>query len=221
MLNPRYSAVFHLTISGVLLALAAPVQGDVSIRSLLAEMPDMRRLASTSSPAYTTRQESSYDRTAKSPEENWFANRDFGNYLRVERRQGRNEHVMAELKGPGAVVRIWSANPQGTIRFYVDGQTLPEFIVNMEDLLSGRHPDFPPPFSGRRSGGANLYYPIPYQRNLKRRRRAHSKAITTPRTCPSARCPRARCNAGIRYARSMSIWPNALRCSNTYRCYPK
>lgn len=139
---------------------------EITVRSLLAEMADLGRLTVMAQPVYATKQASSYDRASKSPTEEWFANRDFGQFLRVERRPGRNEYVMADLRGPGAVVRIWSANPQGTLRFYFDGKALPELVVPMRDLLGGAHPDFPPPFSGVRGAGANLYYPIPYRERL-------------------------------------------------------
>ncbi|MER3413422.1 MAG: hypothetical protein C4341_04135 [Armatimonadota bacterium] len=89
-------------------------------------------------PACVTKQASSYDRANKSPTEEWFANRDFGQFVRVERRPGRNEYVLADLQGPGAVVRIWSANPKGTIRFYLDGKDLPELVVPMRELLRRR-----------------------------------------------------------------------------------
>lgn len=139
---------------------------EVTVRSFLSEMADLERIARTPTPAYVTKQASSYDRASKSPAEEWFANRDFGQFLRVERKPGRNEYVLADLRGPGAVVRIWSANPQGTIRFYFDNKDLPELVVPMLDLLGGKHPDFPPPFSGVRGAGANLYYPIPYRDRL-------------------------------------------------------
>jgi hypothetical protein len=145
-------------------AQAAPA---VSVRSLLTEMSDLRRLSVAPNPPYVAKQASSYDRKSKSPSDNWFANADYGNYIRVEHRQGRDEYVMADVNGPGAVTRIWSANPQGTLRIYIDGNELPELIANMEDLLSGKHLDFPPPFAHRLSGGANLYYPIPYNKSLK------------------------------------------------------
>jgi hypothetical protein len=161
----RGIACFLLVLSGII---AAAQKADVTVRSLLGQMADLRRLAILPDPPYTVSQASSYDRDAVSPDkENWFANGDFGKFLRVEHIQGRDEYVMADLKGPGAVVRIWSANPQGTIRFYVDGKPLAELIAKMEDLLSGKHPDFPPPFSHRLANGANLYYPIPYQKSLK------------------------------------------------------
>jgi len=38
---------------------------------------------------------------------------------------GRKEHVMMDIAGPGAIVRIWSANPAGTLRIYLDGAATP------------------------------------------------------------------------------------------------
>lgn len=139
---------------------------EVTVRSLLTEMADLDRLLNMPEPSYTTAQSSSYDRASRSPGEGWFANQDLGHFLRVDRKPGRNEYVMADLKGPGAVLRIWSPNPQGTLRLYFDDAELPELIVPMKELLSGGHPDFPPPFSGMRAAAGTLYYPFPYKRRL-------------------------------------------------------
>jgi len=57
----------------------------VTTRALLTDMIDLAGMAQFPSPPYTCRQFSSYDRAAKSPSENWFANGDCGQYLRVER----------------------------------------------------------------------------------------------------------------------------------------
>ncbi|MBL1149644.1 MAG: DUF2961 domain-containing protein [Armatimonadetes bacterium] len=151
----------------LLLCASAGQAQSVNVRTLLKEMADLDRLSALPSPRYVTRQASSYDPAAKGPNENWFANRDHGNFVRVERRTGRNEYVLADLQGPGAVVRIWTANPQGNLRIYVDGAEMPEIVTSFEDITSGKHPDFAPPFSGRRSMGANLYYPIPYSKSIK------------------------------------------------------
>ncbi len=50
----------------------------------------------------TCKQFSSYDRSGPK------ANRDWGNYLRSSEEEG---NVLAEMKGPGCVFRIWPANP--------------------------------------------------------------------------------------------------------------
>jgi len=130
-------------------------------------MTDLGRLAHRPSPWYTTAQASSYDRASKDPATNWFANGDAGQFIRVETREGRKEYVMAELKGPGAVVRIWSANPAGVARFYFDGETVARFEAKLTDLLGGKTEPFLDPLAYVSSRGWNLYFPFPYSRSLK------------------------------------------------------
>jgi len=139
----------------------------VALDGLLDEMIDLRALCEFPDPPFTCRQFSSYDRHAESPEKDWFANGDAGNYIRVEERGGRKEYVMMDAEGPGAVVRIWSANPNGTLRFYLDGNEVPALEGSMKKLLSGAFPGIPKPLSGKRSMGWNLYFPIPYVRHCK------------------------------------------------------
>jgi hypothetical protein len=146
-------------------AFAAPT--PVTTATLLDEMTDLRSMARYPQPAFTCRQFSSYDPKSKSPDEDWFANDDRGHYLRVESRQGRQEYVMMDAAGPGAVVRIWSANPEGVLRIYLDGADQPVLEAPMQALLGGKTPGFPPPLAGERSKGWNLYFPIPYARHCK------------------------------------------------------
>jgi hypothetical protein len=44
-------------------------------------------------------------------DENWFANGDRGQYLRKEQRDGKDEFVLMDTAGPGAIINVWSANP--------------------------------------------------------------------------------------------------------------
>jgi len=147
--------------------LSAAVAAEVTTESLLSEMTDLRGMAEFPDPPFTCQQFSSYDRAAVSPEENWFANGDRGHYLREEERDGRTEHVMMDAEGPGAIVRIWSANPSGTLRIYLDGEEAPMLEVPMGDLLGGKVPGFPVPIAGERSRGWNCYFPIPYAEHCK------------------------------------------------------
>lgn len=164
-----------LALSGLVGSLSAGSQsfaaGDtepVNTRSLLAEMTDLRRTAEFPAPAFNTLQASSYDRRSTRPgNEQWFANDDWGQFIRVEDRNGRKEQVMLDAKGPGAVVRIWSANPSGTLRVYVDGASTPVLEAKMEDLLGGGHASLPAPLAGVRARGYNLYFPIPYAQSCK------------------------------------------------------
>jgi hypothetical protein len=143
------------------------VAAEVTTESLLDEMTDLRGMAEFPDPPFTCRQFSSYDRAAVSPEENWFANGDRGHYLRVEETVGRTEHVMMDAEGPGAIVRIWSANPEGTLRIYIDGREKPVLEAPMKDFLGGWVRGIPKPIAGERSRGWNCYFPIPYAKHCK------------------------------------------------------
>jgi hypothetical protein len=150
-------------------ACAAPGGGaaasePISMKSLLPEMTDLARMAEFPNPPYTCKQFSSWDRGAKSPTQNWFANGDCDQYLREETHDGRKEFVMMDAEGPGAIVRVWSTwqHDPGTLRIYIDGAEKPALEARMADLLFGKTPGLPRPIGGEYSMGRNLYLPIPY-----------------------------------------------------------
>ncbi len=100
----------------------------------------------------------------------WDANGDSGNYIRFDEATG--EDVMAEMKGPGFINRIWSANPQGKIRFYLDDAKPIELDFN--EMFNGKIEPFRRPLVWQRRvvlGGDNpasdCYLPIPYQKSCK------------------------------------------------------
>lgn len=152
------------TVAGWCHASMAPPD-VVTTRTLLEEMIDRDAVARFPRPTYSAAQSSSYDRASRTPDDpaGWFANQDFGQFLRVEEKAGRREWVMMDAQGPGAVVRIWSANPAGTLRVYLDDSAEPALEAPMKDVLGGTW-RISPPLSGVRSRGANLYFPIPYAR---------------------------------------------------------
>lgn len=158
----------------LMLPLAAHAQ-TVTLDSLLEEMTDRAAIARWPEPAYTCAQASSYDRASTSPAdpEGWFANRDVDQFLREERTGDRTEYVMLDATGPGAVVRVWSANPPegAVLRFYLDGREKPEIEADMRALLGGDHAfggaRLGEPLAGVRSKGWNLYLPIPYAAHCK------------------------------------------------------
>jgi len=157
------------TTAAVLAGLAtiASAAPTINTETLLDDLVDLQRLTKLPDPAYTTRQFSSWDRASKSPTDGWFANADAGHYLRVEEKDGRKEHVMMDAEGPGAIVRIWSANPKGTLRIYIDGNETPVLAGRMDELLGGRFVGLPVPLAGEHSKGWNLYFPIAYARHCK------------------------------------------------------
>lgn len=98
---------------------------------------------------------SSYDRTG--------GNADAGNFLRME----NNVAVLAEAEGPGAIVRIWSANPRGRLRIYLDDMDKPVIDCPMRDFFEGRFPPIQPPIAMPSSGGVVSYFPMPFAKKMR------------------------------------------------------
>jgi Protein of unknown function (DUF2961) len=87
-------------------------------------------------------------------------------------------HVLAEMDGPGCVVRIWSANPQdaGKVHVYFDEGKEPVIEAPLTELLGGKWKTkvgdkevtpFPDPLACERSRGFNLYFPLAYAKHCK------------------------------------------------------
>lgn len=168
----------HLSMVIVCLALIAPAAiaaeaPQVTFQTLLQEMVDLESLTRFPSPGYATAQFSSYDRKSTDPavltDDNWFANADRGQHIRVEERNGEQEWVMMDVDGPGAIVRIWSANPDdaGVVRIYLDEQPEPVVEMPLTALLGGEHAPFVRPIAGTRARGWNSFLPIPYAKQCK------------------------------------------------------
>ena len=153
-------------------AIAAPAAETVSLESLLNEMVDTEAIARWPAQDFTCKQASSYDRAKIAPDKpGWFANLDNTQYIRSEANEGRQEQVMMDSDGPGALVRFWltAGGPKnGVMRIYLDGDATPAVTFAEFDLLKGdlkggvplaqAHP-------GKR--GNNLYLPIPYAKHCK------------------------------------------------------
>ncbi len=159
----------RLLLPTAFLAIAtAAGAADLDYAFFLRALVDLDRLTQIDE-GVTCKQFSSYDRASRYDEKtdkyiNWDANGDCGQYVRTE---PDGEAVMAEMDGPGCIVRIWSANPQGKIRFYLDGAAKPTFEWAFADLFHGKIPPFKPPICGMDGAGANAYLPIPYAKSCK------------------------------------------------------
>ncbi len=109
----------------------------ISTGDLYREMADLLRLTSFPDPAYRTVQFSSYDHRSRVPGgPDWFANSDgfggepipnFEQVLSEPDGEGIGEYLIADVAGPGAIVRLWSAAISGEIRLYLDEGTEPVF----------------------------------------------------------------------------------------------
>ncbi|MBN1588732.1 MAG: DUF2961 domain-containing protein [Pirellulales bacterium] len=182
--------ILALSFLAVLRAASVFASEPITLESLLEEMVDRSELTRIGDPPYVAKAATSYDRQSKvnNPadglyvEKNgrdwgkgWFANRDFDQYLRKEKIDGRTEHVLMEDEGPGAIVRWWAtANNRGLIRIYLDGAAEPVIAMKPAELVGGDRLA-PYPLSFRASDdrtnpnwrGHDLYLPIPYQKSCK------------------------------------------------------
>jgi hypothetical protein len=145
--------------------------GEISVLTLLREMVDLDQLARLPSPPFVAGQAASTDRRSRSRDDpqGWFANDDFvtdaaPNLVRVETTpDGGKRYVLLDVAGPGALVRLWSANPAGTLRITVDGESRPVVEAPFAGLLRGEVSPFVAPLAHVTARGSNLYFPIPYR----------------------------------------------------------
>jgi len=103
---------------------------------------------------------SSYDRTG--------GNNDgfSGQYSFVRKEAGGL--VLADLKGPGVIYRIWTPTPtDDALEFYFDGKSEPGIRVKFRDMFLGIHPVFVRPLVGYGAGGFYSYVPLPYEKSCK------------------------------------------------------
>ena len=157
--------------------LAANGQPPITAGSLISEMADLERLAMFSK--FRSVQYSSYDRRSVSPDKPfWFANSDgfgrepipaFEKVLKEPDNNGIGEYLICDVKEPGAIVRLWTAEIAGSIRMYLDGKQVysgaadkffwnfPAEVGNMEDIeLKGPFRQFDA-----------LYFPIPFAKSCR------------------------------------------------------
>jgi hypothetical protein len=76
--------------------------------------------------------------------------------------------VIADLKGPGVIYRIWTPTPTNDmVEFYFDQEVNPRIRVRFIDLFSGKEPPFLSPVVGIGAGGFYSYLPLTYKKSCK------------------------------------------------------
>lgn len=157
-------------------------QVPITFGNLVREMIDLNRLTAFPEPEYRTLQFSSYDRGSVAPyAPGWFDNSDgFGgertpNFLQTLKdpdAEGTGDYLMAEVDGPGAIVRTWTPDPgppTGRMTVYLDGQKEPFFDGPSEKFLRYRYEHLAG-FAERREGFTQRdasYFPIPFAKGLR------------------------------------------------------
>lgn len=154
----------------IMIALAASVAGaqELTQVDLLHRMIDLERLLSPPPAGERTASFSSFDRRQLEVNEgqyvNWDADEDRGHFLRAAA-DGWN--VMADIKSPGVLTRIWCDQPTGDLRIVLDGQTVAE--APLADVFNGALSPFGEPLSyelGSGAGGVS-YFPIGFSKDCQ------------------------------------------------------
>lgn len=136
-------------VLGSVLSAQAPAPPDSLLR--LVDLDGLPLLA----PGVSCRQFASTDPTGRGT--------DHGHFVR----KNGDAVVLAEMDGPGVVVRLWSANAQGRLRVFLDGEAEPRIDGPFQDLFHGKLPPFCEPLAVHASGGWISYFPIPYGKSCR------------------------------------------------------
>lgn len=145
----------------------------ISYADMVDRLTDLKALAELPEQGEKSAMWSSYDRDSKIDSAtgefiDWDANID-GLKPQYIRKEGDNE-VLAEMEGPGAVVRIWSASPkQGKVKIFIDGKEEAVISESFIDYFKPSIPafDYPELVYETNARGYNNYVPIPYQKSCK------------------------------------------------------
>ena len=131
------TVVLILVLSAVIVQGGVVLAAPVTTGTLINEMIDMRRLVEFPDPVYDTVQFSSYDHRSSLPGgPGWFTNSDgfggepipnFEAVLVKPDEKGVGEYLICDVKGPGAIVRVWTASIRGTLRMFLDDAKEPVY----------------------------------------------------------------------------------------------
>ncbi|MFC1537405.1 glycoside hydrolase family 172 protein [Gemmatimonadota bacterium] len=103
---------------------------------------------------------SSYDTTGGN-------NDGFGGEFSFVRKE-KDGLVLADLKGPGVIYRIWTPTPTDDVmEFYFDGEEEPRIRVKFREIFLGKHMAFERPLVGYGAGGFYSYVPLAYEKSCK------------------------------------------------------
>jgi hypothetical protein len=76
--------------------------------------------------------------------------------------------VLADLKGPGIIYRLWTPTPSNDwLDFYFDGEASPRIHIKFRELFMGTQPPFLEPLVGSGAGGYFSYLPLPFRKSCK------------------------------------------------------
>ncbi|MGB5818684.1 MAG: glycoside hydrolase family 172 protein [Saonia sp.] len=165
--------IWSIIFMGLSILSCKEADKTISYADLVDRLTDLKSLAELPKEGEKSAMWSSYDRDSKIDSVtgefiDWDANID-GLRPQYIRKEGDNE-VLAEMAGPGAVVRIWSASPgKGKVKVFIDGKEEPVISESFIDYFQPSIPafDYPELVYETNAKGFNNYVPIPYQKSCK------------------------------------------------------
>lgn len=165
MMNKVVVAVVLMSVS-----VSAAFAEELTYADIVSKLTDVEALAVLPQESEACAQWSSYCRESRYDAESgkyieWDNNGDSAGIIREE----NGQEVLAEMEGPGCIVRIWSAQPeQGHVRIYLDGASEP--TIDMPFMSYFDHSQAPFNRAGlcyEVARGWNCFVPIPYQKSCK------------------------------------------------------
>ncbi|MBC8571402.1 DUF2961 domain-containing protein [Zongyangia hominis] len=155
----------------MLMSGSGEVTEKLSYADVVSRMTDLESLAAPARAGEKCWESSAYNKKSKYNEttghyENWGQNGDEG-YDAPRSEDGG--YIIAEMEGPGSIVRIWSANPQqGHIKIFIDGDPTPAVDMPFSQLFgSGEFPFNQSELCYDAARGKNCYVPITYNESCK------------------------------------------------------
>jgi len=149
---------------------SASAAETLSYVDLVDRLTNLEQLAVLPEPGQRCAQWSSYDRNSTYDARtdaylHWNANGDGSGFIREE----NGKYVLAEMKGPGVIWRIWSALAEkGRVAIYLDGREKPAVNLPFARYFDGQNEPFTrPQLVYSSANGKNCYVPIPYNKSCK------------------------------------------------------
>ncbi len=159
-----------LVLTALLITCGAASAANLTYVDLVRQLTDLEGLSVLPASGEYCAQCSSYDRASRYDEQTgkyvaWDANGDGQGIIREE----NGMLVIAEMKGPGCIRRIWSAAPgDGHVKIYLDGAAEPVVDLPFKGYFDLKNSPFGyPSLVHVVSSGWNNYVPIPYQKSCK------------------------------------------------------
>ncbi len=148
----------------------AKAEKRLKYEDIVGKMTDLQSLAQPVTEGERSAESTSYDRRSRYDEATgkyieWGANDDWGTQFETTSDGGK---ILADIKGAGAIVRIWSAQPKtGHVKIFIDGESEPALDMPFINYFGGGFPFNLNSMAYESGRGMNCYVPITYSSSCK------------------------------------------------------